>query len=228
VGDELLVKLVEGPRPEVRLRVSGLVGETMGLNATTTRATLNRLLDEDRRLNGFSLLVRSDALDAVLQATLGMPGVGAAFSKAHVLHNMQAITARNIRIMSSIMTGFALVVAVGVVYNNARIALSERAWELASLRVLGLTRGEVGWMMVGEQAMLVLLAIPLGMVLGWCLVWGLSMGLRSDQFQFPVVVWPRTYALGGLSLATAAAASSVVVWWRVQTLDLVGALKTRE
>lgn len=228
VGDELLVKLVEGPRPDVRLRVSGLVGETMGLNATTTRATLNRLLDEDRRLNGFSLLVRSDALDAVLQATLGMPGVGAAFSKAHVLHNMQAITARNIRIMSSIMTGFALVVAVGVVYNNARIALSERAWELASLRVLGLTRGEVGWMMVGEQAMLVLLAIPLGMVLGWCLVWGLSIGLRSDQFQFPVVVWPRTYALGGLSLATAAAASSVVVWWRVQALDLVGALKTRE
>jgi putative ABC transport system permease protein len=137
VGDELLVRLVEGSRLEVRLRVSALVSETMGLNATTTRATLNRLMGEGERLNGFSLQVRADALDAVLQTTLGMPGVGAAFSKAHLLHNMQAITARNIRIMSGIMTGFALVVAVGVVYNNACIALPERSCCPNSLSCLG-------------------------------------------------------------------------------------------
>ena len=228
VGDELLVKLVEGPRPTVRLRVSGLVGETMGLNATTTRATINRLMQEADRVNGFSLLVDPPALDAVLQATTAMPRVGGAFSKAHLLHNMQAITARNIRIMSSIMTGFALVVAVGVVYNNARIALAERAWELASLRVLGLTRAEVARLMVGEQALMVAVALPLGMALGWLLVWGLSVGLRSDQFQFPVVVWPRTYALAALSVLAAAAWSAWVVWRRVQVLDMVAALKTRE
>lgn len=228
VGDELWVKLVEGPRPLVRLRVSALVGETMGLNATTTRATLNRLLQEDDRFNGFSLLVDAPALDSVLHATTAMPRVGGAFSKAHLLQNMQTITARNIRIMSSIMTGFALVVAVGVVYNNARIAWAERAWELASLRVLGLTRAEVARLMVGEQALMVAVALPLGMVLGWLLVWGLSVGLRSDQFQFPVVVWPRTYAGAALSVLAAAAGSAWVVWRRVQTLDMVAALKTRE
>jgi putative ABC transport system permease protein len=141
---------------------------------------------------------------------------------------MQSVTARNIRIMSTIMTGFALVVAVGVVYNHARIAWAERAGELASLRVLGLTRGEVAQLMVGEQALLVLMALPLGMALGWLLVWGLSVGLRSDQFQFPVVVWPRTYALGALSLLAAAGISAWVLWSRVQHLDLVAALKTRE
>ncbi|NBT09910.1 MAG: ABC transporter permease [Betaproteobacteria bacterium] len=228
VGDELLVKLVEGPRPSVQLRVSHLVGETMGLNATTTRSTLNRLMQEDDRINALSLVVQSDELDAVLRATTRMPRVGGAFSKAHLLHNMQAVTARNIRIMSTIMTGFALIVAVGVVYNHARIALAERSWELASLRVLGLTRTEVAQLMVGEQALLLVMAVPLGMCLGWLLVWGLSVGLRSDQFQFPVVVWPRTYALGALSLSAAAAASAGVVWARVQGLDLVAALKTRE
>ncbi len=228
VGEDLLVRLVEGPQPLVVMRVVDLVGETMGLNATTTRRTLNRLMQEDERVNGFSLLVSPDALEAVLQATTGMPRVGGAFSKAHLLMNMQSVTARNIRIMSTIMTGFALVVAVGVVYNHARIAWAERAGELASLRVLGLTRGEVAQLMVGEQALLVLMALPLGMALGWLLVWGLSVGLRSDQFQFPVVVWPRTYALGALSLLAAAGISAWVLWSRVQHLDLVAALKTRE
>jgi putative ABC transport system permease protein len=228
VGDELMVRLVEGPRPVVALRVTGVVSETMGLNATTTLRTLNRLLQEGDRITGLSLLVHDQALDSVLRSITLMPRVGGAFSKAHLLRNMEAITARNIRIMSGIMTGFALVVALGVVYNYARIAWSERKGELASLRVLGFTRAEVAQLMVGEQLVLVVLALPLGMALGWLLVWGLSVGLRSDQFQFPVVVLPRTYALGALSLLGASFASSVVMWRRVQGLDLVAALKTRE
>lgn len=228
VGDEVRLRLVEAPQPLARLSVTHLIGESMGLNATTSRATLSRLLQEADRYSGFSLLVSRPELDAALTAITALPRVGGAFSKSHLLHNMQSVTARNIRIMGGIMTGFALVVALGVVYNVARIALAERAWELASLRVLGLTRAEVARLMVGEQWLLLLLALPLGMAMGWLFVWGLSFGLRSDQFQFPVVVWPRTYALSALSVVVASVVASAVVWGRVQRLDMVAALKTRE
>lgn len=228
VGQELLVRIAEAPQPLVRLTVTHLIGETMGLNATVSRSTLNRLMQEAERYNGFSLKVWPTELDAVLRSISVMPAVGGAFSKAHMLRNMQAITARNIRIMGGIMTGFAVVIAVGVVYNVARIALAERAWELASLRVLGFTRAEVARLMLGEQLLLVALALPLGAALGWLLVWGLSVGLRSDQFQFPVVVWPRTYAVAALCVTLAALATAWVVRRRVQRLDMVAALKTRE
>lgn len=228
VGDEVLLRLVEAPEPWVRLRVTHLVAETMGMSATTTRATLNRLMQEGERFNAFSLKVPADALLPVLRALTHLPAVGGAFSKSHLLHNMQAITARNIRIVSSIMTGFALVLALGVVYNIARVALAERTWELASMRVLGLTQGEVARLMVGEQAVLLLLSIPLGLALGWWLVWGLSIGLRSDQFEFPVVVWPRTYALAVISVCMASMATGTLVWRRVHHLDMVAALKARE
>ena len=228
VGQELLVRIAEAPQPLARLTVMHLIGETMGLNATVSRATLNRLMQEAEHYNGFSLKVEPPQLDSVLRATTALPAVGGAFSKAHMLRNMQAITARNIRIMSGIMTGFAVVIAVGVVYNVARIALAERAWELASLRVLGFTRSEVASLMLGEQLLLVVAALPLGAALGWLLVWGLSVGLRSDQFQFPVVVWPRTYAVAALCVALSALATAWVVRRRVQRLDMVAALKTRE
>jgi putative ABC transport system permease protein len=133
-----------------------------------------------------------------------------------------------VRIMSTVLTSFAVIIAVGVVYNNARIALAERAWELASLRVLGFTRGEVSALLLGELALVVAVALPLGMVAGWGLVHGLSGALQSDQFAFPVVIQPRTYAWAALSVVAAALGSAAVVRRHVDRLDMVAALKTRE
>jgi putative ABC transport system permease protein len=117
---------------------------------------------------------------------------------------------------------------VGVVYNHARIALAERTWELASLRVLGFTRGEVSALLLGELAICIVLALPLGMGLGWLLVALLTQALQSDQFLFPVVVRPRTHALAAVTVVAAGVASALVVRRRIDRLDMVGALKTRE
>jgi putative ABC transport system permease protein len=145
-----------------------------------------------------------------------------------MLRNMEEVTARNILIMSAILTGFAAVIAVGVVYNNARIALAERAWELASLRVLGFTRAEVSLLLLGELALGIAVALPLGMVLGWGLTHGIVELMRSDQFYFPVVIRARTYAFAALCVVAAGAASAMVVRQRIDRLDMVAALKTRE
>jgi putative ABC transport system permease protein len=192
------------------------------------RRALNRLLEEDELATWFALGVERGREPALLEATKSLRRVVGAFSKATLLRNMQEISARNIRIMSTMLTLFATVIAVGVVYNNARISLAERTWELASLRVLGFTRAEVSGLLLGEMALGIAVALPLGMALGYGLVHLITGLLKSDQFFFPVVIRPPTYAWAGLAVLASGVASALVVRRRIDQLDMVSALKTRE
>ena len=228
VGDVVRVEVLEGRPRTLWLPVDGTVREMMGLNAYMNRDALNRALGDGDLSSGFVLALERGSEPALLAATREMPRAAGAFSKAGMLRNMEEISARNIRIMSTVLTLFASVIAVGVVYNNARIALAERAWELASLRVLGFTRAEVSGLLLGELALVIALALPLGMWLGWGLVHALVGALKSDQFFFPVVIQPRTYALAALAVVAAGVASALVVRRRIDRLDMVAALKTRE
>ena len=228
VGELLQVEVLEGRARTLQLTVDATVREMMGLNAYMNRTALNRALGDGDLSGGFSVAVDRGAEAGVLDATRQMPRVVGAFSKASMLRNMDEVSARNVRIMSTVLTAFAAVIAVGVVYNNARIALAERSWELASLRVLGFTRGEVSAVLLGEMAISIAVALPLGMLLGWGLVHVLAGALKSDQFFFPVVIQPRTYAGAAIGVVLAAVASAAVVRRRIDRLDMVAALKTRE
>jgi putative ABC transport system permease protein len=228
VGDVVLAEVLEGRARTLHLTLQATVREMMGLNAYMTRTALNRMLGDGDVAGGFSLALDPGAEAGLLRATRQMPRVAGAFSKASMLRNMDEVSARNVRIMSTVMTAFALVIAVGVVYNHARIALAERTWELASLRVLGFTRAEVSALLLGEMAIVIGAALPLGMLLGWGLVHGLSAALASDQFFFPVVIQPRTYALAALAVVAAGVGSALVVRRHIDRLDMVAALKTRD
>jgi putative ABC transport system permease protein len=227
-GDLVTVEVREGRREVLQIPLQATVRDMMGLNAFIRRDTLNRLLQEGDLANFFSLRVAPGQLPKLLEATQELPKVAGAFSKATMLRNMQEISARNVRIMSTILTVFAAVIAVGVVYNNARIALAERTWELASLRVLGFTRAEVSLLLLGELALGIGVALPLGMLLGWGLTHAIVGMIRSDQFLFPVVIQPRTYAWAAICVVAAGVASALVVRRRIDRLDMVAALKTRE
>jgi len=227
-GDTVLAEVLEGRPRTVPLVVGATVREMMGLNAYMDRGALNRALGEGDLSNGFVLLVERGREPALLEATKALPRVAGAFSKATMLRNMDEISARNVRIMSTVLTLVAAVIAVGVVYNNARIALAERGWELASLRVLGFTRAEVSALLLGELAIVIAVALPLGMALGWGLVHAVAGLLQSDQFRFPVAILPRTYAFAALCVVVAGLASALVVRRRIDRLDMVAVLKTRE
>ena len=134
VGQTLQVEVLEGRPRTIELTVGATVREMMGLNAYMDREALNRALGDGDLSSGFVLAVERDREAGLLEAIKTLPRVAGAFSKATMLRNMEEISARNVRIMSTILTAFAVVIAVGVVYNNARIALAERSWELASLR----------------------------------------------------------------------------------------------
>ena len=136
--------------------------------------------------------------------------------------------ARNLLFFTAVLTAFAAVIAIGVVYNNARIALQERAWELASLRVLGFTRGEVSTVLLGELALEVAIALPLGCLLGYALSWATLAMMESDLIVIPLVIEPRTYAYAAVAIVLAGLASALVVRRRIDGLDMVGVLKTRE
>ena len=228
IGDSVTVEIREGQRRTRQVVLQRTVRDMMGLNAFMELQALHRLLGEGDVAGQFALAVQGRALDDVLKASLAMPRVAGAFSKATLLRNMQEITARNILIMSALLTGFAAVIAIGVVYNSARIALAERSWELASLRVLGFSRAEVSVLLLGELALMMALALPLGMAMGWALTHLLVDLLRSDQFEFPVTIRARTYAGAALCVLLAGLASALLVRRRIDRLDLVAALKTRE
>jgi putative ABC transport system permease protein len=148
--------------------------------------------------------------------------------KASTLQTFEETSARNIIVFTTIITLFAAAIAIGVVYNSARIALAERAWELASLRVLGFTRREVSLFLLGELAIELVAAIPLGLWLGYVLAVILVDLTHSETFTVPMVIAPRTYAFAALAILIAGIASALVVRHRVDHLDLVAVLKTRE
>jgi putative ABC transport system permease protein len=227
-GDLVRVEFLEGRREVVSLPVTGLVTEMMGMNAYLERRALNRLLHEGDLVSQVTVsVVRTQEAD-LLNKLKELPRVALAVSKSMMQRNIEDVTARNVLVFSLILTSFATVIAIGVVYNNARIALAERAWELASLRVLGFTRGEVSAFLLGELAIEIALALPLGMALGYGLAATIVHLIQSDEFFFPIVISPATYAYAALSVLVAGGVSALIVRRRVDTLDLVGVLKTRE
>jgi putative ABC transport system permease protein len=228
VGDTVQAEVLEGPQRVLALPLAATVREMMGLNAYLELGALNRALQEGDRATWFALVLERGAEPRLLVQSQQLPRLLGVFSKASLLANMQEVSARNVRIMSGVLTAFAVVIAVGVVYNNARIALAERAWELASLRVLGFTRAEVSALLLGELGLSIAVALPLGMLAGFSLVHAVVGLLASDQFFFPVVIKPPTYAWAALAVLAAALASALVVRRRIDRLDMVAALKTRE
>lgn len=227
-GQMVRVELTEGRRQVLELPVTGTVSEMMGMGAYIERRSLNRLLQEGDIVNTLVVSVNPGHEAELLERIKTLPRVAMAFSKSVMLRNIEEITARNMLTFSAILTVFASIIAIGVVYNHARIALAERAWELASLRVLGFTRGEVSVFLLGELALEILLAIPLGLVAGYWLAAVIVNLIKTDEFFFPLIIQPATYAYAVITVVVAGAASALIVRQRIDTLDLVGVLKTRE
>jgi putative ABC transport system permease protein len=227
-GDVVQVEVQEGQRPVLQIPVRGVVNEMMGMNAYMERHALNRLLQQGDLVNQIVVAVDRTRESEFLMRLKELPRIVGAVSNTVMLRNLQEVTARNMLIFSSILTAFACIIAVGVVYNTARIALAERAWELASLRVLGFTRAEVSGFLLGELAIEIALALPLGVAMGYGLALAITNLIKTDEFFFPLIIEPKTYAFAALSVVVAGLVSALIVRRRIDRLDLVAVLKTRE
>ena len=227
-GDSLTVEVLEGARPVRKVMVAATVDELLGLSAYMERRALNHLMREGGTVSGARLMVdESEAanLYALLKRT---PAVSGVVLPGAVLQNFNDTLARTIGTSTTVIIVFACVIALGVVYNGSRIALSERGRELASLRVLGFTQREIGVMLLGEQAFLTAAAVPLGYATGLGLVFLITRAVDTELIRLPLVVSGKTFALAFVIVASAAVISGLLVAWRLRRLDLIAVLKTRE
>ena len=227
-GERVEVEALEGSRVRRDVVVAGVVKDLFGLFAYMNRSTLNDLMHEGDSVSAFDVRLdgnRSAELFALIKAT---PSVASLQIKKNSLASFRDISARNVLVFTSIFTVFAATIAVGVVYNSARISLAERAWELASLRVLGFTRTEVSIILLGELAIQIGLGIPLGLWLGHGMAVVLTDLMRSETFRIPVIIAPRTYAFAAGAIVLSGMLSALIVRQRIDHLDLVAVLKTRD
>jgi len=228
LGDTVTLDVLEGHRPSLDVRVTGLVDDIMGLSAYMNREALHDLMREGPVATGAVMLVdtaRDDQLSADLKR---MPGIaGVAFKRA-VLRTFRDVMAANMNLTIGINLLFAGVIAFGVVYNAARVSLSERSRELASLRVLGFTRAEISMILLGELALLTLAALPVGILFGYALAAMIVASIESEVYRFPLYVSHQAVALSCLGIIAAAAISGLMVRRRLDRLDLVAVLKIRE
>lgn len=227
-GDTITVEVLEGRRP-VREAVVASVGEDLiGASATMRLDALNRLVAEGAVISGAYLRIDPAAAAGVYGALKRTPAVAGVAVREAVMRGFDETLAESFWISISVMLGFATVIAGGIIYNGARVALSERGRELASLRVLGFTRREVTQLLLGEQALLTAVGIPVGFLLGYGLVWLVSVRLASNLFRLPMILTGSALFYSFLVVSIAAILSSLAVRRRIRRLDLVAVLKTRE
>jgi putative ABC transport system permease protein len=227
-GDQLTVEVLEGARPTREVPVVGLVDELIGVGAYMNIHALNDLMREGPTVSGAYLAVDTRQLDSIYTELKQTPAVASVSLRENTIQQFQNTIAGSMAIFNIVLLIFACIIAFGVVYNAARIALSERGRELATLRIIGFTRREVAFILLGEQAVLTLLAIPVGFAIGYGLAALMSLAYDTELYRWPLVVSRQTYGFSVLVILMAALISGYLIRRQINQLDLVAVLKTRE
>ena len=227
-GEMLTVEVLEGDRAVLQIPVVGTARQYRGVNAYVNRQTLNGLLGEGPAISGARLAVDRARRPQVYDELRETPRVAGTIVRETAIEQFDEMMEQTIlyfSFVSALLGGF---IAFGVVYNSTRIALSERSRELASLRVLGFTRAEVGYILLGEIGLLTLVAIPPGLLFGYGLSAYLAREFSSDFYRVPLVVSPATYSLAATIVLLSFIVTAGLTWRRLSRLDLLETLKTRE
>lgn len=227
-GERLTVEVLEGERPIRQVFVTSVVDDLIGASAYMDIHALNRLMEEGSTTSGAFLSVDPLAASHLYSFLKKTPAISGVSVREAMLASFRQTIARSLSISVGALVGFACVIAFGMIYNGARIALSERSYELASLRVLGFERAEIAWMLLGEQGMLAGVSIPIGFLLGYTICALLARAMESELYRMPLVISGRTYVFAALIVTLASAFSGLLIMQRLRHLDLIAVLKARE
>ncbi|HET6564161.1 MAG TPA: FtsX-like permease family protein, partial [Xanthomonadales bacterium] len=228
VGDQVWVSIREGKRPEALLTVVGLVETYIGVPAYMHLDALNVLLQERPRASFLNLLTDESKVTELYRELKDLPSVSAVMLRRTAINSFEKAVAENMMVFITLFSLFAGALGFGVAYNAARIALSERGRDLATLRVLGFSRGETSYILLGEVLLLIILALPLGCLLGYLLSVIMASLFDTELFRVPLVVENSTYGNACVIALIATAVSIMIVRRRVDRLRLLDVLKTRE
>ncbi len=224
-GDEVVARVLEGREREIVVPVVGLAEDFAGTAAYMEINALNRLLLDGDRISGAHVVVDAGRWPEFLREVKATPRIAGCVIKNSIREGFRKTTGESMGLLQRMYTIFATIVAFGIIYNSARISLSERARELATLRVLGFTRGEVGAVLVGELVLLTLIALPLGLVIGSGFARGILQAVNTETVRLPLVLTSANYAFAVLVVAVASALSAIFAARKLADIDLVSALK---
>lgn len=227
-GDVVRAEVLVDSRPVRQIPVTRIVEDNMGTNAYMQIDALRRMMQEGDTLSGAFLEIDPTYSSALYTATQETPAIVALSLKNQARESFESTIGRSFAVVRSIATMFAAIVAFGVVYNMARVSLSERSRELATLRVIGFHRTEIGYILLGELAAVTLVALPLVVLFGWGMAHWMATLYDTEVFRLPVVIGKGTFALALTTVALSAWASGWIVWRKLLRLDLISVLKTRE
>lgn len=228
IGDTVAVEILEGDRRTVKVPIVSTVDEILGTQLYLDEHALNGLMREQGSVSGGYLQVDKQRLDELYRAVKRTPAVAGVMIRQTAIDNFKKTYEENMNVSSMSIIIFACIIAFGVVYNNARIALSERGNELASLRVLGFTIGEIATVLLGEQVLLTVVAVPLGLVFGGWISAVLPGAFETEFFRIPVVFTVRNFGLAAGVTMLVTVLTGLLLYRRLKMLDLIAVLKTRE
>ncbi|MDJ0947468.1 MAG: FtsX-like permease family protein [Alphaproteobacteria bacterium] len=228
VGDEVFVEILEGRRPARPVRVVRLFETYIGMPAYIDIRVLEDLLRERPSVEYVNLLIDEAAEKELFAKLKDLPEVSAVMLRRAAVDTFRKTMAETLLIYIGFFSAFAVALGFGVVYNSARIALSERGRELATLRVLGFSRMETSYILLGEVGLLVCAGLPLGCLAGGGLAWMITTAFETELYRIPLVVEASTYGTAVLVALVATVISAALVRRRLDRLDLIAVLKTRE
>ncbi len=227
-GDRVQVEILEGRRARFDIPVAAVFETVMGTPVYVNLEALNRTLREEDAVNQLQLVVDRRQEAALYARLQELATIGGVTLKRAATDMFNETIGETMLVMVLFYLGFACTMAFGMVYNNMRIALSERGRELATLRVLGFRKGEISYMLFGEAALLVLGGLPVGCLFGWMLASYMSASFDSELYRVPVVIDPSTYGMAVVITLGAVVPSALLVQRRLSRLNLISVLKTRE
>ncbi len=227
-GDDLTVEVREGRRPTLTLPVAAFAESFLGSAAYFEIGALNKALKEQGRVSGAYITFDPALGDDINEKLKAMPAVAGVTLNAQARQSFQSLMNQGAGAMRFTMAFVAIIITVGVVYNSARVAFAERERDLASLRVIGFTRGEAAFVLLGELAIIILVALPIGAIVGFLLSTLVSSAFSTEMYTIPNQINPRGYGEAALFVILAALLSGWLVQRDVNRLDLVSVLKTRE
>ena len=227
-GESVTIEVREGRRPILDVPVAGISQTLLGAPAYMELSALNTALREPGRVSGAYLRIDSAKSTQIYEDLKNMPAIAGVSLRDEARSAFQRMMDQGAGAMRYIMAIVAAIITFGIVYNSARIAFAERAHDLASLRVIGFTKGEAAFVLLGELAIITLIALPLGTLIGFALAGAIAEGFSTDLYTVPASLDTSSVGAASLSVIIAAVFSGWLVKRDVNRLDLVSALKSRE
>ncbi len=228
IGDELSVELMEGRRGHYATRVKAIFPDYTDPGAYLNLRELHKLLAEGERYSGAFVAADQERIPDLYAALKETPAVAGVTVKKAAIQNFNETIAENLRGMRITNATFAFIIAFGVIYNCALVTLAERSRDLATLRVMGFKRWEVSTVLLGELAVITLVAIPVGLPIGSFFAWLATLALDTETHRFPLVLTRATLTYAVVVVITSAVVSSLIVRRMLDKLDLIAVLKVKE